>query len=71
MIAVQFKTKKDSYHAPMSGVVTALGNIQLKIDAAAGAATALEMRLRIVAEYELVHPPIWIYITRMQQRFLK
>jgi len=50
MNTVKFKRKKESYHAPMSGVCNALGNIQFKIDAAAGAATALEMRLRIVAE---------------------
>jgi hypothetical protein len=50
MNALKFKRKKGAYHAPMSGLCCALGNIQLKIDAAAGSATALEMRLRIVAE---------------------
>lgn len=50
MNTVKFKRKKGSYHAPMSGVCSALGNIQLKIDVAAGAITALEMRLRIIAE---------------------
>jgi hypothetical protein len=50
MNTVKFKRKKGAYHAPMNGVSYALGNIQLKIDAAAGAVTALEMRLRIVAE---------------------
>lgn len=34
----------------MGGLINALNNMQLKIDAASGAATALEMRLRIVAE---------------------
>lgn len=50
MNTVKFKRKKGSYHAPMSGVCYALKNIQFKIDIAAGAVTALEMRLRIVAE---------------------
>ena len=50
MNIVKLKRKKGSYHARMAGVCYALSNIQPKIDAAAGAVTALEMRLRIVAE---------------------
>ena len=35
---------------PVEGLISVLHNIQAKIDAAAGAATALELRLRIIAQ---------------------
>jgi len=38
---------------PVESLITVLHNIQLKIDAAAGAATALELRLRIIAQLEI------------------
>ncbi len=37
---------------PIEGLLCTLNNIQSKIDAAAGAATALELRLRIIAQWE-------------------
>lgn len=37
---------------PVDSLITILHNIQLKIDSAAGAATALELRLRIIAQIE-------------------
>jgi hypothetical protein len=43
------RTKTSILFVP-SGMINALHNLQGKIDVAAGAATALEMRLRIVAE---------------------
>lgn len=49
--AIQLKIqKKVRMPVPVEGLVSTLHDIQLKIDAAAGAATALELRLRIIAQ---------------------
>jgi len=37
---------------PIGGLISILHNIQMKIDAAAGAATALELRLRVIAQLD-------------------
>ena len=42
--------KKIKMPVPMGGLISILHNIQSKIDAASGAATALDLRLRIIAE---------------------
>lgn len=42
--------KKISLPVPIGGLINVFNNLQLKIDEATGAATALEMRLRIIAE---------------------
>lgn len=42
--------KKVRMPVPIEGLITILHNIQSKIDAAAGAATTLELRLRIIAQ---------------------
>jgi hypothetical protein len=48
--ASQLSTKKATQTVPIGGLINVLNNIQCKIDAATGAVTALELRLRIVAE---------------------
>ena len=37
---------------PIGGLIAILHNIQMKIDAAAGAATALDLRLRVIAQLD-------------------
>jgi len=46
-------SKKMKMSVPIEGLISILHNIQLKIDAAAGAATAVELRLRIIAQLEV------------------
>jgi hypothetical protein len=50
---IQLKAQKKVQSAvPIGGLISILHNIQCKIDAASGAATALELRLRIIAQLE-------------------
>ncbi len=44
--------KKVRMPVPIEGLISVLHNIQSKIDAAAGAATALELRLRTIAQLD-------------------